>query len=339
MNRRESRPNRKPFRGGRWTLACACIVALLWMTGCAAADVMDPIYEEVVVEGQAIVVTSIVAQEPDAESGIDGGDSDPSSSDSATKPGAQSIERLIVREADIGITVEDTRAARDVIQAMVKDMSRQGAYVVSSVEGGGSQTRDPTIYMTIRVPVDQYDEAMFRIVNMAIFVTSRTETSQDVTEQYYDTLARLESMEAARDRLLAIMAGAETTEDLLDIEQQLTQREAEIEGLKGRLQYLSQTAQFSKITMTISPFIPTPSPTSTPTPWPTSTPVIWKPGETAKDAFDGLVGNMQGFIDFLLVFTIAVLPWMALFGLVVYVVFRLGVRVFNKYLKNESEPK
>ncbi len=329
MNTPDRKLVRRPSLAKPWILLGFLFLTMPLLAGCYSAPA----------DGGQIVATVIVeiGGTPVIQSGVEGDDSGFAPGDSNSKTGAESIQRLIVREADIAITVEDTRAARDVIQAMVKDLSRQGAYVVSSVEGGGSETRDPTIYMTIRVPVDQYDEAMFSIANLAIFVTARTETSQDVTEEFADTQARLESMEAARDRLLEIMAGAETTEDLLDIEQQLTQREAEIEGLKGRLQYLSQTAQFSKITITISPFFPTSTPYPTPTPTPTPTPVRWQPGVTAKDAFDGLVDNLQSFIDFLIAFGIGVLPWLLIAGSIVFGGYWIAVRMLRGPVKKEPE--
>ncbi|MFN2290453.1 MAG: DUF4349 domain-containing protein, partial [Anaerolineae bacterium] len=137
-------------------------------------------------------------------------------------------------------------------------------------------------------------------------VTSRNETADDVTEEYVDLEARLESLEAARQRLLDIMAEARSTKDLLEAEQQLTQREAEIESIKGRMQYLEESARLSSISIDLQPDI-------------LSQPVSdqWRPASTARRAVETLLDGLRGFGDFAIFFSIAVLPWLVAVGLLV----------------------
>jgi Flp pilus assembly protein TadB len=166
--------------------------------------------------------------------------------------------------------------------------------------------------MSIRVPAVRFEEVMDRLAALAVNVDSRSESAEDVTEEYVDLGARLESLEAARDRLLEIMAEARTTEDLLRAEEQLTQREAEIESIKGRMQYLEQSARLSSIWIELRPYI-------------LSQPVgdTWRPAETVRRAFDALVDGLQGFGNFLIYFAIAILPWLLLIVLIVYVIVRV----------------
>ncbi len=235
-----------------------------------------------------------------------------------------SDERLIVREGDITLVIEDTRAARETIEGIVAGMSVEGAYVVSSNEWGGTVDRHPAISMTIRVPVGQFDAVMDRLAEMAFQVSGRSETAQDVTEEYIDLQNRIESMEVARDRLLEIMAGAGTTRELLDIEKQLTQREADIEALKGRLQYLRETALLSKISITINPYV-------------LSQPVEygWRPAETARKAYETLLDRLQTLLDSLINFSIATLPFWIIAGAVIY----LGWRIFLRYYRKDGTPE
>lgn len=225
----------------------------------------------------------------------------------------QQRERLIIRNGNISVQAEDTRAAQEKIEGMVARMASEGAFVVSREEYGGSDVRSPYISMNIRVPVGRFDEAMDFIAGLAAAGTTptRNESGQDVTAEYVDLEARLESLEAARQRLLEIMQNAQTTEDLLMAEQQLTQREAEIESIKGRMQYLSQSAQLSSIYIELQPYI-------------LSQPVDtrWRPAETLREALEALVRGSRGFADFMIFFIIAVLPWLVLFGLVIYGIVR-----------------
>jgi hypothetical protein len=220
----------------------------------------------------------------------------------------QPVERLVIRDGSISMVVEDTRAAQQSIQHMVAEMAGEGAFVVSSEEQGGIEGGSPYITMAIRVPATRFDEVMDRLAKMAVDVRNRNESGQDVTEEYVDLQARLESLEAARQRLLKIMEDARTTDELLKAEGQLTQREAEIESIKGRVQYLTQSARLSSIQIELQPYI-------------LSQPVVgarWRPAETVRGAFEALVDSLRNFGDFLIFFIIAILPWLLLIGLVIY---------------------
>jgi hypothetical protein len=248
-----------------------------------------PEVEEVVVEVEKVI------EAPPAQ---------PSAYDTAGT--AYAAERLIIRTGNISMVVEDTRAVQATIEGMVDGMAGEGAFVVSSDEYGGTEGSQPHITMSIRVPAARFDKVMDRLAELAVNVTSRNESGQDVTEEYVDLEARLESLEAARQRLLELMQEARVTKDLLEAEQQLTQREAEIESIKGRLQYLEQSARLSSIWIELQPYI-------------LSQPVgdQWRPAETARRAVETLVDGLRGFGDFAIFFGIAVLPWLVAMGLVV----------------------
>jgi hypothetical protein len=238
---------------------------------------------------------------------------------------AAPIERLIIREGNITLEVEDTRATRDAIEALVASLADKGAFIISGNEYGGEDENIPYINIVIRVPVDEFDNVMDEIDGMALDVLERSEFGEDVTEQYVDLQARIESMEAARDRLLDIMRNADTTEDLLFAEQQLTQREVEIEALKGRLQYLGEAASLSRITVNLQPYILSQPRDDS-----------WMPLETVRRAVDALIESLQDFADFLIVFGIAFLPWLAIIGLVVWAVVRWSRgRKAKKEVKSE----
>ena len=182
-------------------------------------------------------------------------------------------QRVIIREGYISLVVEDTKASEKAITEIVSEMESEGAFVVTSNERDAGDDQMPTIYLTIRIPANRFDEVMERLVAMSVRVSQRSEDAQDVTEEYVDLQARLESMESARDRLRGIMQEAETVEELLLAEQQLAEREAEIEAIQGRLKYLSQAAQLSKIEISLYPAA-------------SSQPIAarWRPSETARTA-------------------------------------------------------
>ncbi len=226
----------------------------------------------------------------------------------------QPQERLIIRNGNISLAAENTYTAKEAIEQMVAEMASGGAFVVSSNESGGNDQISPFISMIIRVPAERFDEAMDRIAGLAAEGTApgRNETAQDVTAEYVDLETRLDSLENARQRLSEIMRNAQTTDDLLQAEQQLTQREAEIEALKGRMQYLSQSAKLASISIELSPYI-------------LSQPVDtrWRPAETVREAFDALVDSLKVVGDILIFFAIFCAPWLLIIVPVGYGIYRL----------------
>ncbi len=276
-----------------------------------ARDLRAPEPAEVVVEK----VIEAPAAEPAPESSAYGA------------PGAAlAAERLIIRNGNISMVVEDTRAAQATVEGMVKGMASEGAFVVSSEEYGGTEDDQPHISMGIRVPAARFDETMDRLAELAVNVTSRNESGQDVTEEYVDLEARLESLEAARQRLLEIMQAARATKDVLEAEQQLTQREAEIESIKGRMQFLEQSARLSSIWIELQPYI-------------LSQPVgdRWRPAETVRQAVDTLLNSLRGFGNFAIYFGIVVLPWLLAMGLVVLLLVLL-IRWRSRVRRARSAP-
>jgi hypothetical protein len=203
--------------------------------------------------------------------------------------------------------VEDTLDVRDRINAIVSELAADGAYVVTSSESGRGDNRMPYINMSIRVPVESFSSVMDQIAEMGVRVDERYETAQDVTDEYVDLEGRIEAMEISIERLQELMRDAAFTEDLLFAEEQLSRREAELEGLKGRLTYLAQSAALSRININLTPYeLSEPIDTS------------WKPLETVRRAVEDLIYSMQGFADFMIVFLILVAPWLVFFGLIIW---------------------
>ncbi len=238
------------------------------------------------------------------------------SSASSSSQGLASAQmpHVIIRTGSINLTVDDTLKTKADIKALIAGMSGEGAFVVQDderIEGGAQM---PVVELSVRVPAARFDEVMDRLAGMAVRVTSRSETAEDVTEEYVDLEARIRAMEAARDRLQQIMEQSGTVADLLLAESELARREAELESLKGRLQFLSDSARLSLIEITLEP-----SAAGQPAGG------FWRPGDTVRWAFSGLVWTFQAAAQLLIYFAVIILPWIVLIGLIV-----LGVRYVRR---------
>ncbi len=178
-------------------------------------------------------------------------------------PGAAFQGHMAVKNADIRLSVEDMDRALDGVTQCVIHM--QG-YVITSrtwdQEYNGKNYKYATL--TISVPVDQFESAMRRLRSLAVQVLDENISGQDVTIQYVDLQSQVTNLEATRDRILRSVDQAKTVEDMLRIDLEVVRVEAQIEQLKGRMNYLSNRSAFSTITINLEPQLPKTVPTPTP---------------------------------------------------------------------------
>lgn len=230
---------------------------------------------------------------------------------------------LIIRTGNLGIVVENTDETVAAITSLVNGM--EGWVVSSNLYKFGEARRGE---MTVRVPVAQFDAAMGQIKALALEVNSESSSGQDVTEEYVDLTARLSNLEATAARVRGFLDEARDVEDALAVNQELSRLESEIEQLKGRMNYLSQSASFSTIQVDITPDV-------------LSQPIEiagWRPQGVAKEALEDLINGLQGLADFLIRFVIAVLPMLLIVGVPLFFIVRAIVRAVRKQRQPAAPP-
>ena len=221
-------------------------------------------------------------------------------------------ERLIIRTADLNLIVADTEATMGAITEMVE--SNGGWVVNSSLYQYGENSKSGNI--TVRVPVEGFNSAITAMKNLAAEVTSETSSGQDVTEEFVDLSSRLGNLEATADRVRNFLDETRNVEEALAVNQELSRLESEIEVIKGRMQYLSQSAGFSTINVNLTPDIAT-QPLD---------PETWRPGVVVRESFETLVNALQGIANFLIEVVIVLGPLALIFGLPLWFIIRYVVR-------------
>ncbi|MCK6592940.1 MAG: DUF4349 domain-containing protein [Polyangiaceae bacterium] len=136
-------------------------------------------------------------------------------------------------------------------------------------ELGGFLSKRSDNSITIRVPVQAFDQAIKRIEKLGD-VLNRNVTAQDVTEEFRDLEIRLRNSRAVRDRLEQLLAKANKVEESVMVERELERVAGEIERMEGRIKFLKDRAAFSTITVTFQPKRPEETsrgPFRLPVPW------------------------------------------------------------------------
>lgn len=260
-------------------VVCVVIVSVLalFVTGCGLAAAPEPqmVEYEAPVEG-VVTIEDYAPGEPAPEA--------------ANYP---AIEQIIIRNASLSLVVPDTKTALDEINDLVDEL---GGYVVESntyqyQEGLHASVR-------LRVPAESLDVALESIRDLASEVRSENISGQDVTEEYVDLQSRLRYLESTEERLLEFLEEAEDTEAALAVYEQLQIIQADIEQVKGRIQYLEQSAALATISLDI-------------TPDELAQPIEvggWHPEGTLRGAFQSLIRVLQFLVDATIVILVLVAP-------------------------------
>jgi prefoldin subunit 5 len=206
-------------------------------------------------------------------------------------------DRLVIKNADLSVVVKDPETKMTAIAAMAE---RLGGFVVSSsmyetyINNGVSV---PEGSIVIRVPAAKLNDVLKEIKEGVVEVQSESSNGQDITQAYTDLQSNLKNLEAAEKQLQDIMAKAETTEDVINVFNQLTYYRQQIEMVKGQIKYYDESVALSAVSVrliaeeTVKPLEL----------------AGWKPEGIARDALQSLINFWQGFLSFLI--------WLGVFGL------------------------
>ncbi|MBN9388475.1 MAG: DUF4349 domain-containing protein [Chloroflexi bacterium] len=218
-------------------------------------------------------------------------------------------DRLIIRNATVALTADDVEKTLMDVRALATEKS-------GVVFQSNSTVRADKTYatLTIQVPAAAFDETMNRLRKLTgVKVTSEDTTSQDVTEEYVDIQAQLKNLQATETELVRLLNKAQTVDEILSVQTQLTNIRGQIDQRQGRINYLEKRTAMSSITVNISPVLPASVRT-------TAT-GDWNPLAVLEDAWAGSLKGLQGLAS--VVITLGVwLVWLGPLALVVYFIIR-----------------
>jgi len=299
--------NKKTLGLAVLVLVLASVLAACGASGDFAAEA--PMPQEVHVE--KVMVESEVAEgyAPDV-------------SNTGTSANQTQVVRMIIWNANISLTVEDTQESVTAVQNLARDM---GGYTIASE----SWLSDDQLVaqVTIRLPAERFEEAMAQLRDLGLEVNRESSSSEDVTDQYVDLESRLRHLEAKETQLIDFLAEAEDTEAALLVYEHLAETQAEIEQVKGRMAYLEKLSAMATISVELYPEEAEP-------------PVIeegWNPGTTLRNAARALVSTLEMLANAAIWVAIYLLPVLLLVALPVAIVVWL-VRRRRKGHQKRDEP-
>jgi len=105
--------------------------------------------------------------------------------------------------------------------------------------------------MTLKVPVDQFDNAVGDVKTVAN-LSSMSMNVYDMTTQYQDTKVYLENYKKERAKLEQLYDRAEKIEDVIRVQDRLTQVQVQIDNYEAQLRNLGRTTDYASVYVTLS---------------------------------------------------------------------------------------
>lgn len=172
-------------------------------------------------------------------------------SDSKTVAAGTSVTRKIIYTSSFDIKTEEFDTA---ISALNELCEKYGAYFESSETYGTKENANRHGSYRVRVPVQNYNAFKNSAGDIGVIFRS-SENNEDVTEKYFDTEARLASAKIREERLLAILATADSLDNVLLLEAELAEVRYEIESMSGTLRKYDSLVSYSTISINIQEVI------------------------------------------------------------------------------------
>ena len=182
---------------------------------------------------------------------------------------------------------------------------------------GNASTRDASY--TLRIPSARFQALMDSLSELGNIPYSHIYT-ENVTSQYYDAQAHLKAYQTQENRLLEMMELAETVEDVIIIEDRLTELRYQIEALQSRLNNWDRRVSYSTVSLTVKEVREyTPEEKVNPT-----------YGEELAQALKDGLENAGQFLKDLLVFLVEILPVLIILVPVIWLVVWLLRKLVRK---------
>ena len=102
----------------------------------------------------------------------------------------------------------------------------------------------------VRIPADQFQPFLDRVGTLC-HVTYQEQTSENVSEAYYDAESRLATQRTKLERLQNLLAQAENMEDIITIESAISDTELEIERLTGTLRQYDALVDYATVHLSL----------------------------------------------------------------------------------------
>lgn len=242
-------------------------------------------------------------------------------------------KEMLVYSCDMSVDVLDFDTA---VSKFKESLDSYGGFVENeNYNDGGSSSRWyseddekwQTYSATVRVPSTDYDAFCAAAAELGD-LRSKNASVQNVSSEYYDLSTTLEIYEAKEQRYIALLAEITDDEYAVSIEKELTELQIEIAKIKTRMNDISTDVAYSFVNISINEVKQyTPEPVQKDT-----------FGQRLKNTISSTASNFVKFLEVLLFIIIALLPYIILVGIIVFVIILIRKSIKKKRAAKNISP-
>ena len=211
--------------------------------------------------------------------------------------------RKLIQTVRMSAETSDLNATLAQLDSRIAEL---GGYIESSNIQNSNVNRRATL--TVRIPAKGLNDFVEKISDISNVVSSQ-KTVEDVTLNYVANESRMKALQAEEARLLELIAQAKDLNELLIIEDRLTDVRTELEKVTSMLKVMDNQVDYSTVHLSISEvkeFTEVIEPES-----------IW---QRIGNGFMESLENIGIFLENLFVFLIAALPYLVLISVIPVIV-------------------
>lgn len=251
------------------------------------------------------------------------------SSDFASDPSSNNVQnKQVISKRQISQTTNlslETNNVNQLMQQITQLTTRFHGYVVNSqLIQANLNNENSTASISIRVPAKDRDDFFIQLKSLASKIQHEDTSGEDITDKYVDLGSKIKNLQVSKAQLTLIMARAKNTEDVLIIQNQLSNTQKQLDDLNGSKNYFDQSVNYSLINIQLH---------SIPTPIISSPTKHWQITEVIKSSYHNLVIQieyMSGAVIYFIIYCIPlILLWVLISGLVVLI----GRAIYYRFLQ------
>ena len=173
------------------------------------------------------------------------------SASGAEAPGKQAeTEEKIIKTVDLSIQTKEYEAY---LAALTANVTKLGGYVENSTNHMGSyyssNSNRSSTYI-VRIPADKLDEFLAGAEEKGKIIR-KTEKQENVTLEYVDLESRINAYKTERTTLTGLLEKAVSLEDVLSIQERLSEVNYQIETYTAQMRVLENRIGYSTVTLSI----------------------------------------------------------------------------------------
>ena len=184
-----------------------------------------------------------------------------------------------------------------------------------------------SLSLIARIPSEKFEEFMDSLSGDGK-ILSRSMNAENISQQYANKENYKKALEKEQERLLAMMDKAGTIEEMIAVEERLSEVERQLNAFKTDLSAMDKDVQFSTIYIDLTEVKRY-----------TEEPHVTTFGERIENAFDDAISGFVNLCQGIVLFAVRYFPYLILMVIVIILLLRLDKKSKEKRLAMMSNPE